>query len=347
MAETTDDDLPAAAPFPALLPWQENTARDVLGRRASWPHALLLHGPAGIGKHVLALHFARALLCESPRPDGAACAACTSCGYVAAGAHPDLRLVEPIEVEEDGTIKPLDQIPVDAVRRLIEFVQITSHRRVAKVALVVPAERMNAAAANALLKTLEEPPADTYLLLVAHQPGRLPATVRSRCRTLDAPVPTLAQARDWLLATGVASPDVVLAQAGGAPLIARDLADPGVQAERSFWLSALARPEGLSPVALGARVESAGRDERKERLAAALNWLLAWTGDLARVEAGGSPRHNPDFATALAALSRRVARVALLRYHRRLLRQRAWLSHPLQPRLVAEALLIEYRGLFD
>lgn len=347
MADTSDDDLALAAPFPTLLPWQENAARETLARRASWPHALLLHGPAGIGKRALALQFARALLCESPRPDGTACGACASCGYVAAGQHPDLRLVEPIEVDEDGTIKLLDQIPVDAIRRLIDFAQITSHRRVAKVALVVPAERMNVAAANALLKTLEEPPADTYVLLVAHQPGRLPATVRSRCRTLDAPVPTLAQSRDWLAAAGVASPDVVLAQAGGAPLIARQLADPGVQAERSFWLAAFARPERLSAVALGARVESAGRDERKERLAAALDWLLAWTGDLARVAAGGTPRHNPDFSGALTALSSRVARVSLLRYHRRLLRQRAWLSHPLQPRLVAEALLIEYRGLFD
>jgi len=345
---STDDDAPVPPDraFPALLPWQAQSAREALAGRRTWPHALLIQGPAGIGKHVLALHFAQALLCEEPRADGLACGACPGCRYVIAGQHPDLRVVEPVDVDDDGTITPRADIPIAAIRALTAFAQVTSHRRVAKVALIAPAERMNAAAANALLKTLEEPPPDMYLLLVSGQPGRLPATVRSRCRVFDVPAPPTAQALAWLAAAGVADGASVLAQAGGAPLAALALADAALQAERAHWLAALGRPEALSPLALGARIESAGRDVRRDRLAAAIDWLSSWTADLARVAAGGEARANADHARALAALAPRVARVALLRYHRRLLRQRAWIHHPLQPRLVVEALLIDYRTLF-
>jgi hypothetical protein len=129
-------------------------------------------------------------------------------------------------------------------------------------------------------------------------------------------------------------------------LLARTLADPAWQQERGVFLAALAKPRALSPVALAARVEAGPRDERKERLALVLDWLGAWTADLARVAAGGAPSRNPDFGDALAALAASVAPVPLFRYHRALLRQRALVAHPLQPRLVAEAMLIGYRDLF-
>jgi hypothetical protein len=129
-------------------------------------------------------------------------------------------------------------------------------------------------------------------------------------------------------------------------MIAVELAVPTLQAERRAWLAALAQPETLSPLALAARVELGGKDERRERLAAAIEWLVVWTADLARVEAGGEAVAHPDQTQALAALGPRVARISLFRYHRRLLGQRLLLAHALQPRLVAEALLAEYRSLF-
>jgi DNA polymerase III subunit delta' len=341
-----DDAVPAVRPFPALLPWQHAMAGEALRARATWPHALLMVGPRGVGKRTLALNFAKALLCEAPREDGLACDACPSCGYVNAGQHPDLRLMEPFEFEDDGEVKALDAIPVGHVRALTAWTQVTSHRGRAKVAVIVPAEAMNVAAANALLKTLEEPPPDTYLILVAHQPGRVQATLRSRCRRFVAPLPDAAAARAWLAAQGVANPEPVLAQAGGAPIAALDLADPAWQAERELWLGALAKPRSLSAMALAARIEAAPKDERKARLALVIDWLAAWTADLARVAAGTPAVRNPDFAGALAALAPAVAQVPLFRYHRSLLRQRLLVGHPLAPRLVVEALLLRYRDLF-
>ena len=330
---------------PGALPWQRSPLTALLQRRTQWPHAMLVTGPAGIGKRAFAQSLARALLCETPGADGSACGHCPGCGYAAAGQHPDLRIVEPIEIDDDE-VKFVEWIAVDRIRALIRWAEVTSHRGGAKVALIVPAERMNEAASNALLKTLEEPPPATYFLLVSHLPGRLPATVVSRCQRIVAPRPTLAQARAWLTGQGVAEPDAPLAQAHNAPLRALTLADPGYQAERNVWIRAFAAPAELEVAGMGARIEAAPRDERKERVAAVIDWLLGWCTDLARVHAGATPAENVGAEGTLQALARSVAPFALFRYHRRLLNQRALAAHPLSPRLVAEALMIEYRALF-
>lgn len=349
MADERDIEVPKrdALGWPTLLPWQVEAARNELAQRATWPPALLIYGQRGIGKHALALNFAQALLCESPRADGLACGTCPSCHYATAGQHPDLMRLELIEFDSDvEEFKAVDTIGITRVRALIDFVQITSHRQRAKVAVIAPAERMNAQAANALLKTLEEPPAGTYLILVADQPGRLPATILSRCRKLAAPQPTAEEACTWLAAQGVTEPAAALAQACGAPLVALELADPDWQSERQIWLSGLAEPRRLGVITLATRVEAGSRDGRRVRLARALDWLLGWTADLARVAAGGTARQNPDFAPQLQQLAGQAAPILLFRYHEWLLRQRALLAHPLQPRLVAEAALIDYRALF-
>ncbi len=331
----------SVAPFP----WHAELARELLTRRARWPHAVLLSGRAGIGKRVLAQWLACALLCESPHADGQPCGSCPSCRYLAAGQHPDLRLVQPIDVVDDEP-KPVEWIVVDRIRALTEWAELTSHRGGAKVALIDPAERMNASAANALLKTLEEPPANTFFLLVSHQLGRLPATIISRCQRITVSTPGRDVARSWLAAQGVRDADALLAQANGAPLTAMLLADMDVQHERRAWIGALAAPRSMSVTALGARIDAGPREERRARLSAVIDWLLAWCSDLARVRVGGSVAHNPDFEQDLSTLAPSVAALPLFRYHRSLLEQRALLAHPLAPRLVAEALLIDYRALF-
>src|ERR1700694_1834617 len=229
-------------PLPA---WQTAIASSALAHRQRWPHALLITGRRGLGKRLLALHFARALLCEAPLDSGEACGACPRCGYVAQGTHPDLQLIEPVIYDEEGNRTPTDAINVERVRELIEFSQLSPHLQRAKGALIAPAEAMNTAAANALLKTLEEPPAGTFLLLVSHQPARLPPTILSRCLRLPAPEPDRAAAAAWLAKNGIvdADPELVLAQAGGAPLFALSLADADIQRERAPLLLPLAAPE--------------------------------------------------------------------------------------------------------
>jgi DNA polymerase-3 subunit delta' len=115
---------PPSAAAQALLPWHRDLATATLQQRSRWPQALLIAGRRGLGKRALALHFARALLCEAPRPDGDACAVCPGCLYVAAGAHPDLRLIEPLLSDEEGNVTVVDAITVDRIRELTAFTQL-------------------------------------------------------------------------------------------------------------------------------------------------------------------------------------------------------------------------------
>jgi len=162
-------------------PWHKSEFRALLQRKEQLPHALLLRGSQGIGKLAFAEAVARALLCEKPAPDGAACGQCTACGWMGQGSHPDFRRLEPENLAEqkdseagiEKKEKASTQISVDQVRSLANFINVSSHRGGSKVVLVHPAEALNPNAANALLKGLEEPPPRTYFLLVAHRWNQL------------------------------------------------------------------------------------------------------------------------------------------------------------------------------
>src|ERR1035437_5332836 len=161
-------------------------------RRAQLPHALLISGQRGIGKSEFARSFAESLLCETPTATAQACGTCAACGWLAQGNHPDFRLLQPeaLAVEEgeatdsSGKKKPSQQITIDQVRALDDFLHVGTHRQGARVILVNPAEAMNRSTANSLLKSLEEPIASTLFILVSSESERLLPTIRSRCQAL-------------------------------------------------------------------------------------------------------------------------------------------------------------------
>ncbi len=156
------------------------------------PHALLLLGAAGLGKRALARWLTRRALCARPTPEGDGCGQCRSCGLFAAGTHPDYFHYTPEEGKQ--------QIGVDQIRDLISRAALTRSESEFQVFLIEPAERLNANAANALLKTLEEPTPGTLLLLLAERRDALPATVISRCQVLEVRPPSREQALAWLAA---------------------------------------------------------------------------------------------------------------------------------------------------
>jgi DNA polymerase III subunit delta' len=181
------------------------------------PHALLIHDAvAGAGGDWLANWAASVALCLSP--DDAPCGKCAGCVRVANNQHPDLARLVPIEDSK--------QLRIEQVRELAQELSLTSHQGGYKVGILSPADSMNRFAANALLKTLEEPPARTLLILVASQPSRLPATILSRCQKLKVRAPTRAESLEWLQATrGAGDWDGVLDVLGDAPFAAAE-ADP-------------------------------------------------------------------------------------------------------------------------
>src|SRR5258705_9872798 len=210
-----------------IFKWQEEAWRAWAQLRERLPHALLIQSGEGMGEFEFAQACAQSLLCEKPGPDRRACGSCRACSWFSQGNHPDFRLIVPESMapqsREEGAEpakKKSEQIPIEQVRELPDFLAVGTHPGGLRVLLVFPAEAMNANTQNALLKSLEEPPPDTIFLLVTTQAERLLATVRSRCLRLTLPLPEPAQVLRWLKEQGVERPETALAAAVGAPLAA-------------------------------------------------------------------------------------------------------------------------------
>lgn len=216
-----------------LAPWLEDSWRSLTSRleQSRLPHALLVAGPGGLGKRELVEAFVRAALCEMRNGDGHACGRCRACQLLAAGSHPD-RVRISFELRDDG--KPRSEITVDQIRQMAQRLSLSSQFGGLQMAVIDPADAMNASAANALLKTLEEPASNTVIVLVADRPARLPATIRSRCQRIEPKLPSPDMARAWLLAHGIGAidADASLAAALGNPGQALAAATSGVKALR-------------------------------------------------------------------------------------------------------------------
>ena len=166
--------------------WDKLTSEFRAGKLA---HAYLISGAQGIGKELFTYGLAKFIMCSAPGKLSA-CGSCTNCKYNGEGGHPDTIA---LTIEEGSR-----DIKIEQVRSMSGFLEKTSHTGRAKVAIIANAHRMNTGAANALLKTLEEPTENTYLLLSTHLPGSLPATIRSRCHKVSMQTPDQKTAIDWL-----------------------------------------------------------------------------------------------------------------------------------------------------
>lgn len=317
-------------------PWNLPLWHALNADRERLPHALLLHGPKGVGKKAFAEALARGLLCEAPTREGA-CGVCKACHWFGQASHPDYRLIEPAEKTEDeeGTSKKGGRvIAIDEIRALGEFLSLAAHQGGWRVVVLHPAEAMNAAAANALLKTLEEPPARVLLILVAHQPRRLLPTVLSRCRKMPMALPDWPVAVDWLRRQGQSEPEALLSEAGGAPLVALEYADAERLARRERFVAVLAEPSPAELSGLG--------QEFQNRLDEAWGWLSRWTHDLVRVRGHAAPRYFPERELALRRLGTDAELALLLRLERELRQSGRWLRHPLNGQLLLESWLLRY-----
>ena len=332
-----DDAIPAVGADGRLpLPWLAAPLQQALAQPG---HALLLVGAPGVGALAFQLTLAQAWLCESTA-DAASrpCGQCTACRLVRAGTHPDLRLLlpetlrvalgwtEPPQDVEGGRRKPSRQIKIDEIRGAIDWIVKTTSRGRAKVLVVHPTEAVNPLAANALLKTLEEPPAGARLLLSCSDPEHLLPTVRSRCQRLALPAPPTADAVAWLNAQGVAGPAVLLAAAGGRPLDALALHRERVDA--AAWA---ALPRALARGQAGAW--------SGWPLTRCLDALQKLCHDLLAASVGGSPRYFP--ADALPPTAGRTA--PLLDWAAELNRVARHAEHPWQEALLIDALVTRGR----
>ncbi len=321
-----------------LAPWIASQVRRLQTQRG---HAWLLQGPSGLGQYDLALALACAWLCEQPGPERA-CGHCGSCHAIAVRTHADLAVLMPetemlarhwplaekaqAEIDEKKR-KPSREIRVDALRETIEFAQRTSARGRGKVVLVYPAERMNHVAANALLKTLEEPPGDVKFVLASEAAHQLLPTLRSRCLPHTMMWPAEEAALAWLQAQGLDGKQAKgqLRAAGGRPEAALAFARAGHDA--LAW-AALPRAVGRGDTAALASFT----------LAQSIDALQKLCHDLLARACGAEPRFfAPDelpsgpgpSLTALTAWSRSLSQAARTA------------EHPFNPGLALEALVAQ------
>jgi len=212
----------------ALAPWLQASLENLLTRPG---HAWLIQGSTGLGQYDLALALAQSWLCQTPTPQGA-CGQCASCHGIAVRVHADFRMLMP-ETEmierawplsekaqkeiDDKKRKPSREIRVETMREMLEFCHLTRSGDRGKVVMIYPAEQMNTVTANTLLKTLEEPPADTRFILATAAADALLPTIRSRCLVYTLRWPDASAALSWLSEQGLPSADaaVLLRAAGG------------------------------------------------------------------------------------------------------------------------------------
>ncbi len=340
-----------------IIDLHESIWKQLGARRVNLPHALLLTGPRGIGKSALARSFAESLLCESPLSSQAACGSCMACGWLKQGNHPDFRLIQPEAMDDGeetasvaasgGKKKPSQQITIDQIRGLDEFLHVGTHRHGVRIVLICPAEAMNRSTANSLLKSLEEPSPSTLFLLVADDEQRLLPTIRSRCQHVPVTVPEHARAMEWVAGSGVDDPGRWLALAGGAPLLAVELGGGEERLLVDALVTELAKGRNLDPMGTAAAVDKVIKSEKRPvPLKRAVEWLQKWLADLLAIKVGGVPRYFTAQESALRESSRFATLPGLLAFSRKALQYRQHCEQPVNSRLFFEDFFLNYAALF-
>ncbi|MEH0165597.1 DNA polymerase III subunit delta' [Roseateles microcysteis] len=314
------------------LPWLREPLQASLGLRS---HALLMQGPNGVGQFELAMELAAAWLCEASQGLAPACGQCASCKLLQSRTHPDFQLLVPEALRESlgladesvesetkaSKTKPSREIKIDAVRATLAFAQATSARGRAKVVVIYPAEALNTVAANALLKTLEEPSGVLRFVLASDAPEDLLPTIRSRCQAVSLALPPHALAVRWLSEQGMDQAEVLLKAAGGRPRLAQAWAQDGLTA--AAWL---ALPKRL------ARGEVAAVSDWP--VPRAIDVLQRLNHDLVRMAHGAGPSYFP--AEALPKLRQAAPLQAWGQVLQRAMRHA---EHPLNAGLLLESLV--------
>ena len=368
----------------SLAPWLQGLWDNL--DFSNFPNAILLHGQSGIGKFSFALELAKSLLCESAHAASRPCKQCEACHWFSTGNHPDFialvpethrRLLPHADYESDESPKKgkaarddadseasekkeKKNISIEETRSAIEGLSIGSHRGGNRVILIYPLEMLRSDSANTLLKSLEEPPANTIFILIADRVDRVLPTIRSRCRLLTAPRPDREQGLAWLrtqlqkmngLKVSDADIETIYDEQGGAPYSVLDslIAKNNQDEKDELTIAIQASRYLLQSMSQGVRINWLDSAEKTHK--ARYSYLLAamqrWTSDLQAVAQGGNPRYYPKHLVTLQSLSQTAKIPKLHHFWKSLVQARRHENHPLANRVQLEALLSQYQQVFE
>jgi DNA polymerase-3 subunit delta' len=310
-------------------------------RRGRLAHAYLFIGAAGVGKHLFAVELAKALLCENPPNETlTACDHCPACIQVEAGTHPDfLTAVRPPEKHE---------FPIELMREVCNNFLLKSARGRGKVVVIDDADDLNEESANCFLKTLEEPPPRSVLILIGGSTDRQLATIVSRCQIVHfAPLPP-ALVNEMLQAQGMENAvqrERLVRLSGGSPGLALSLADPVLWEFRQVLLAGLTAPQ-INSVALSKKlaefVEAAGKESaaQRQRAQLVLRLLIDFLDDVLSVSVDGPLRRStPEDQAMVAAFARRLETDGAVRLLERCMAADEQIDRRVQLVLTLEAVL--------
>lgn len=333
------------------LSWHDSEWRRLWDAPAGPPHAILLAGPAGVGKSIFGAALAQRLLCEAARnPADSACGECVSCRLYASGNHPDFRHIVPeadLVAAEAETSESIDkkkasaQILIAQIRALEDFVNVGGHRSNRRVILIEPAEAMNIAAENALLKSLEEPPIGVCFILVTSRWRKLLPTIRSRCRTVMFGRPDMAVATQWLASKGGEKAQSLLPLTGGAPIRALEEFEKGRMAAYDDVAASLLDNHGDFLILAG-RLETHVKKDGGLKMEEVVAVIQAVLYDLAAIGMTGQARFLAGRERHAEPIARQADLGSILSYYNELLKVRALSSHPLNPRLFLDDIAARY-----
>ncbi len=322
-----------------IYPWHQAVWDKLTARPNQLPHALLLHGAAGIGKLAFAKTLCHRLLCLKPTNAGFACGQCQSCHWLEEGTHPDLKVITQELQESKKNNKQKQHILIHQIRALADFVNLTSHQESGKrIMLIHPAHALNQAASNALLKMLEEPSGDAMFILVTDQLQRLLPTVLSRCVKVHLPTPSQQSATQWLATQDIANAESMLAYHSNAPLAVM-AANDNQEALLGIW-QLLAQGNRLMPAELASKFTQISAE-------AAITIFQKWLYDLGLLKQTGQVRYHPSMLSHLTRLVENMQLNKLLDLQQQLESLRKLASHPLNHELQFEVVLLEYTKLFN
>ncbi len=309
------------------LPWQDKSWLSIADavRHQKLSHALLLVGPPGVGKRHFAAVLSQALLCTQPDRNSLPCGTCQACILISAGTHPDLHRLE----KEEGS----KVVKVDDVREFNRKVFLTPSSDRGNVGIIDPVDGLNRSSANALLKSLEEPPRGTHILLIGERWLSLPATLRSRCLTLRFAIPESSIVRQWLTKNATSSQYPLLDR-----LKLRYQPDLDQQGDWADSLLSLCMGK-TDPIQLAERWSKPGTD-----LSTLLDWSYSCVSDLLKLKNSAHPEtlSNSSLLKTLQPLAGKLSVSSLNLLAQRNLETKRLIETQARPQMLLENLLASW-----